>query len=177
MSIINFMNYSLSTASEGFVPSHAPLKDNKHLNIPLQLTQPRRRKDKSELQGLTASSRHRACRMRGVWGHASILPVMPNVAPNNLLSCSPKDGIIEQQWKYIYIYLVFTYFWLCVISLVVVNGQYSPVAVLRVCTAVAFHALAYRLWGTLVSVVVTHQLSSCCSWALERALHSCGTWT
>ena len=33
MSMINFMNYSLSTAAEGFVPSHAPLKNNKHLNI------------------------------------------------------------------------------------------------------------------------------------------------
>ena len=63
------------------------------------------------------------------------------------------------------------------ISLVVVNGQYSSVAVLRVCTEVAFHALEYRLWGTLASVVVTHQLSSCCSWVLERGLHSCGTWT
>ena len=26
MSMINFMNYSLSTAAEDFVPSHAPLK-------------------------------------------------------------------------------------------------------------------------------------------------------
>ena len=51
------MNYSLSTAAEGFVPSHAPLKNNKHLNIPFQSTQPRRGKDKSELQGLTPSSR------------------------------------------------------------------------------------------------------------------------
>ena len=33
MLMINFMNYSLSTAAEGFVPSHAPLKNNKHLNI------------------------------------------------------------------------------------------------------------------------------------------------
>ena len=33
MSMINFMNYSLSTAAEGFMPSHAPLKNNKHLNI------------------------------------------------------------------------------------------------------------------------------------------------
>ena len=54
MSMINFMTYSLSTATEGFVPSHAPLlKNNKHLNIPFQSTQPRRGKDKSELQGLT----------------------------------------------------------------------------------------------------------------------------
>ena len=84
MSMINFMNYFLSTAPEGFVPSHAPLKNNKHLNIPFQSTQPRRGKDKSELQGLTPSSRGRACRMRrGVWGHASILSVMPNAAPNN----------------------------------------------------------------------------------------------
>ena len=32
MSVFNFMNYSLSTAAEGFMPSHAPLKNNKHLN-------------------------------------------------------------------------------------------------------------------------------------------------
>ena len=53
MSMINFMNYFMSTNAEGFVPSHAPLKNNKHLNIPFQSTQPRRGKDKSELQGLT----------------------------------------------------------------------------------------------------------------------------
>ena len=56
MSMINFMNYFLSTAAEGFVPSHAPLRNNKHLNIPFQSTQQRRGKDKSELQGLTPSS-------------------------------------------------------------------------------------------------------------------------
>ena len=55
MSMANFMNYFLSTAAEGFVPSHAPLKTNKHLNIPFQSTQ-QRGKDKSELQGLTPSS-------------------------------------------------------------------------------------------------------------------------
>ena len=33
MSVINFMNYSLSTAAEGFMPSLAPLKNSKHLNI------------------------------------------------------------------------------------------------------------------------------------------------
>ena len=33
MSMINFMSYFLSTAAEGFVPSHAPLKNNEHLNI------------------------------------------------------------------------------------------------------------------------------------------------
>ena len=27
------MNYSVNTATEGFMPSHAPLKNNKHLNI------------------------------------------------------------------------------------------------------------------------------------------------
>ena len=56
MSMINFMNYFLSNAAEGFVPSHTPLKTNKHLNIPFQSTQSRREKDKSELQGLTPSS-------------------------------------------------------------------------------------------------------------------------
>ena len=85
MSMINFMNYFLSTAAEGFVPSHAPLKNNKHLNIPFQSTQPRRGKDKSELQGLTPSSRGCACGMkRGVWGHASILSVIPTVALDNI---------------------------------------------------------------------------------------------
>ena len=78
------MNYFLSTAAEGFVPSHAPLKNNKHLNIPFQSTQLRRGKEeKSELQGLTPSSLDCACRMRrGVWGRGSILSVTPNTAPN-----------------------------------------------------------------------------------------------
>ena len=59
------------------------LKNNKHLNIPFQSTQPKRGKNKSELQGLPPSSRVHACRMRrGVWSHASILSVMPNAAPN-----------------------------------------------------------------------------------------------
>ena len=53
MSMINFMNYFLSIAAEGFVPSHAPLKNNKHLNIPFQSSQLRRGKGKSKLQGLT----------------------------------------------------------------------------------------------------------------------------
>ena len=33
MSMVNFMDYSLGTTAEGFVPSHAPLKNNKHLSI------------------------------------------------------------------------------------------------------------------------------------------------
>ena len=85
MSMINFMNYFMSTNAEGFVPSHAPLKNNKHLNISFQSTQPRRGKDKSELQGLTPSSRDPCLRNeeRGLAGdRASILSVTPNVAPD-----------------------------------------------------------------------------------------------
>ena len=85
MSVINFMNYFLSNAAEGFVPSHAPLKNNKHLNIPFQSTQPRRGKNKSELQGLTPSSRDLCLRNEeGAGGRASILSVMPNMAPDTL---------------------------------------------------------------------------------------------
>ena len=58
--MINFMNYSLSTVAEDFVPSHAPLKNNKHFNIHFRSTQLRRGKNKSESQGLTPSSRVRA---------------------------------------------------------------------------------------------------------------------
>ena len=77
------MNYSLSTAAEGFVPSHAPLKNNKKLNIPFQSIQPRRGKDKSESQDPTPLSQVRAYgTRRGGWGHASILSIMPNAAPN-----------------------------------------------------------------------------------------------
>ena len=83
MSISNFMNYSQSTAAEGFVPSHAPLKNNKHLNIPFLSTQLRRGKNKSESQDVTPSSQVHACRTkRGGWGRASILSVMPNAAPD-----------------------------------------------------------------------------------------------
>ena len=65
------------------MPSHAPLKNNKHLNVPFQSTRLRRGKDKSELQNLTPSSRDRACGMRrGGWGRASILSIMPNTAPD-----------------------------------------------------------------------------------------------
>ena len=91
MSVTNFMNYFLSTAAEGFAPSNAPLKNNKHLNIPYQSTQPRRGKNKSESQGLTPSSWIRACgTKKGGWGRASILSVMPNAAPNTFpISYSP----------------------------------------------------------------------------------------
>ena len=33
MSVVNFMDYFLGTTEEGFVLSHTPLKNNKHLNI------------------------------------------------------------------------------------------------------------------------------------------------
>ena len=40
MSVVNFMDHFLGTTAEGFVLSHAPLKNNKHLNIPFsQLSQ------------------------------------------------------------------------------------------------------------------------------------------
>ena len=83
MSMINFMNYYLSTTAEGFVPSHAPLKKNKNLNIPFQSTQPRKGKDKSELQGLTPNpgSVPAECG-EGAGGCASILSVMLNTAPD-----------------------------------------------------------------------------------------------
>ena len=82
------MNYSLSTAAEGFVPPHAPLRNNKHVNIPFQSAQPMRGKNKSESQGLTPSSWVRACgtKRRG-WGCAAILSVMPNAATDTG-SCS-----------------------------------------------------------------------------------------
>ena len=100
MSMINFMNYFLSTAAEGFVPSHAPLKNNKHLNIPFQSTQLRRGKDKSELQGLTPSSWDPCLRNeeRGLGNHASILSVMPAGQPKTggswwrgLTECGPLE--------------------------------------------------------------------------------------
>ena len=48
MSVINFMNYSLSTAAEGFVPSHAPLETNKHLNILLVMPAKEQQQQKSQ---------------------------------------------------------------------------------------------------------------------------------
>ena len=33
MSVVNFMDYFLGTTAEGFVLSHDPVKNNKHLNI------------------------------------------------------------------------------------------------------------------------------------------------
>ena len=87
------MNYFLSTAAEGFSPSHAPLKNNKHFNIPFQSTQPRKGKNKSESQSLTPSSRVHACGIkRGGWGRASVLSVMPDAAPNSRLLAGRMRG-------------------------------------------------------------------------------------
>ena len=99
MSMINFMNYSLSTAAEGFVPSHAPLKNNKHLNILFSQLSWGEEKNKSESQGLTPSSWVCACgTRRGSWGRGCILSVMPNVAPDTLipLNRSSRQKINEE---------------------------------------------------------------------------------
>ena len=82
MSMINFMNYSLSTAAEDFVPSHAPLKNNKHLNI--LYSQLSRVKEKTN-QNHKAELLHPGSMpvgQRGGCGCASILSVMPNMAPD-----------------------------------------------------------------------------------------------
>ena len=73
MSMINFMNYFQSNAAEGFMPSHAPLKNNKRLNNPFQSAQLRRGKDKSELQGLTPSSQD-PCLRNEVRGLGTVPP-------------------------------------------------------------------------------------------------------
>ena len=105
MSMINFINYSLSTAAEGFVLSHAPLKNNKNLNS-FQSTQTRRGKNRSESQGLTPSSWVRACgTRRGSWGRASILSVRPNVAPDSegiLTTHSLRSLLVAQQTRAIF---------------------------------------------------------------------------
>ena len=82
MSIVNFMDYFLGTTTEGFVPS-ASLKDSRHLNI-LSVNLTKESRNKSQSQDLTPSSWDHACgTRRGDWGHASILSVMPNVAPQS----------------------------------------------------------------------------------------------
>ena len=53
MSVIKFMNYSLSTAAEGFMPSQAPLKNNKRFNILFSQLSQGKEKNKSESQSLT----------------------------------------------------------------------------------------------------------------------------
>ena len=99
MSMTNFMNYFLSTAAEGFAPSHAPLKNNKHLNIPFQSTQPRKG-NKSESQSLTPSSRVHACgTKRGGWGCACILSLMPNAAPD--MSLLTDQGFILWDFSFL----------------------------------------------------------------------------
>ena len=82
MSMINLMNYFLSTTAEDFVPSHAPLKNNKHFNILFsQLS--RGEQKTSQNHKITPSFQVHACRTkRESWGRASILSVMPNAAPN-----------------------------------------------------------------------------------------------
>ena len=64
-SVVNYMDYSLGTTTEGFVPFHAPLKDNKHLNL-LFSNATEEREKQLESQDLTPSSQVHACgRRRG----------------------------------------------------------------------------------------------------------------
>ena len=88
MSVINFMNHSLSTAAEGFTPSHAPLKNNKHLNILFsQLSRGKEKKknhNNSEPQSLTPLFWVCAYGTKGgSLGPCLILSVMPNAAPDS----------------------------------------------------------------------------------------------
>ena len=87
MSMINIMNYFLSTAAEGFVPSHAPLKNNKHLNIPFSVNSAEERKRQVRITRPN-SFIPGPCLRRGVWGHASILSVMSNVALDSFHHCA-----------------------------------------------------------------------------------------
>ena len=83
MSMVNFTDYSLGTTAEGFVPSHAPLKNNKHLNIlssQLNLRmkeQVRITRPNSFIPGPCLQDEV------GVGAVPPFLSVMPNVAPDN----------------------------------------------------------------------------------------------
>ena len=65
MSMINFMNYSFSIAAEGFMPSHAPLKNNKHLSIFFSQLSRGKEKNKTESQNLTPLFRVHAYGTKG----------------------------------------------------------------------------------------------------------------
>ena len=78
------IDYFLGTTAEGFVLSHASLKNSKHLNILSSQLNWRKERASQNHKNLTPSSRDRACGMRRRgWGRASILSVMPNAAPNS----------------------------------------------------------------------------------------------
>ena len=81
MSMINFMSYFLSTAAEGFVPSHAPLKNNKHLNIPVNSAKEGKRQVRITRSNSLIPGPCLRNEERGAGGRASILSVMPNAAP------------------------------------------------------------------------------------------------
>ena len=77
------MNYSLSIAAEGFMPSHAPLKNNKHLNILFSQLSPRKGKNKSESQRLTSSFWVHAYGTKGGGlGPCLYFVIMPDAAPD-----------------------------------------------------------------------------------------------
>ena len=46
----------------------------------------------------------------------------------------------------------------------------------RLLTVVASHVIEHRLSGAQASVMATHGLSGCGSWALEQRLSGCGSW-
>ena len=76
--------------------------------------------------------------------------------------------------------MLFVKFWLCWVfvavwafSLVVASGNYSLVMVCGLFTVVASLIAEHRFKRMRTSVVATHGLSSCSSWALEHRLNNC----
>ena len=63
----------------------------------------------------------------------------------------------------------------CVSSSLVVESRGYSLVVLGLLTVLASLVMEHGLWGTQASVVGARGLSSCCSWASEHKLSSCGT--
>ena len=82
MSVVNFMDYFLGTTAEGCVLSHTPLKNNKHLNILSSQLNEERKKQVRITRANSFIPGPCLWNERGGWGRASILSVMPNVAPD-----------------------------------------------------------------------------------------------
>ena len=101
MSVINFMNYSLSTAAEGFMPSHAPFKNNSSL-IFSSVNSAKERKKQVRITKRTPLFWVCAYGTKGgSLGPCLILSVMPNAAPDKRHGFHPWVGKIPwgREWQ------------------------------------------------------------------------------
>ena len=111
--------------------------------------------------------------MDGGWGLTSWEKTLPNNSTLCRRAFHTAINFITEHTRYTFFFFLIIYFWLRWVFVAARRLSLSCGAQASRCGGFSCHRA--QALGAQASVVVTHGLSSCGSWALERRLSSCGT--